>query len=304
MTVLDDHIIDECVDLPEGRLPRWWFGGFSSVCVAFAVAPIDIVKTHMQIQKKKCTILATVTNIYKMRGFLGFYDGFSAAILRQMTCINIRFVVYEAGKNMQLVEDNSYLGKIILGCAAGVCGSVCGIPTDLLNVRMQTDVKSQPDERRNYKHVFDGLVRIPKEEGWMALYKGGSVAVLKAALGTCSQIALYDIIKTEVRRNTSVKDGIPLHFLTSLATSIISSAITHPLDVVKTLLMNSRPGEFRSTFHATRYMMRFGLIGPYRGLVPAMVRKAPATTLLFVLYEQLRLHFGICSLGGDKVNGN
>ncbi|XP_016982233.2 mitochondrial dicarboxylate carrier [Drosophila rhopaloa] len=303
MPVLDDNIIDECEDAREGRLPRWWFGGFSSVCVAFAVAPIDIVKTHMQIQKKKRSIYATALNIHKLRGFLGFYDGFSAAILRQITSTNIRFIVYEAGKKMHLVDENAYLGKIILGCAAGLCGSVCGVPTDLINVRMQTDMKDEPNKRRNYKHVFDGFVRIPREEGWMTLYKGGSVAVLKASLGTCSQIALYDIIKTEVRKNTSVNDGVPLHFLTSLATSIISSTITHPLDVVKTLMMNSRPGEFSTTFHAAIYMMRFGVTGPYRGLVPAVVRKAPATTLLFVLYEQLRLHFGICSLGGDKING-
>ncbi|KAH8368669.1 hypothetical protein KR084_004289 [Drosophila pseudotakahashii] len=303
MSDLDDHYLDECHDLPEGRLPRWWFGGFSSVCVAFAVAPIDIVKTHMQIQKHKRTILGTTQRIYMLRGFLGFYDGFSAAILRQMTSTNIHFIVYEAGKEMEYVKEHSYLGKIILGCAAGMCGAVSGIPTDLLNVRMQTDMKEPPDKRRNYKSVLDGLVRIPKEEGWRALYKGGSVAALKTTIGTCSQIALYDIIKTEVRENTSVNDGVPLHFLTSLVTSIISSTLTHPLDVVKTLMMNSRPGEFPTLFHASIYMMRFGFMGPFRGLVPTMVRKAPATTLLFVLYEQLRLHFGICSLGGDKFNG-
>jgi len=64
----------------------------------------------------------------------------------------------------------------------------------------------------------------------------------------------------------------------------------------------SRPGEFRTVFQASVHMMRFGVMGPYRGFVPTIVRKAPATTLLFVLYEQLRLHFGICSLGGEKYN--
>lgn len=105
-----------------------------------------------------------------------------------------------------------------------------------------------------------------------------------------------------MRKNISVNDGLPLHFLTSLGTSIISSAITHPLDVVRTIMMNSRPGEFRTVFQASVHMMRFGVMGPYRGFVPTIVRKAPATTLLFVLYEQLRLHFGICSLGGEKYN--
>ncbi|XP_017041473.1 mitochondrial dicarboxylate carrier isoform X2 [Drosophila ficusphila] len=157
MSDLDDDILD-CNDVPEGRLPRWWFGGFSSVCVAFAVAPIDIVKTHMQIQRSKRSILDTSLNIYRLRGLRGFYDGFSAAILRQMTCTNIRFIVYESGKRVHLVEDNSYLGKIILGCVAGICGAVCGIPTDLINVRMQTDMKVPPDKR-------------PIRASWMASFE-------------------------------------------------------------------------------------------------------------------------------------
>ncbi|EDW94586.1 mitochondrial dicarboxylate carrier isoform X2 [Drosophila yakuba] len=300
MPVYDDHILDDCTDVPEGLVPRWWFGGFASICVAFAVAPIDIVKTHMQIQQKKRSIFGTIKRIYQLKRLWGFYDGFSAAILRQMTSTNIHFIVYETGKKMEYVDRDSYLGKIILGCVAGACGSACGIPTDLINVRMQTDMKEPPSKRRNYKHVIDGLIRIPKEEGWRALYKGGSVAALKSSLSTCSQIALYDIIKTEVRKNTSANDGVPLHFLTSFVTSIISSSITHPLDVVRTIMMNSRPGEFRTVFQAAVHMMRFGIMGPYRGFVPTIVRKAPATTLLFVLYEQLRLHFGICSLGGEK----
>ncbi|XP_036672078.3 mitochondrial dicarboxylate carrier [Drosophila suzukii] len=301
MPVLDDHysFLDDCHEWPEGRLPRWWFGGFSSICVACAVAPIDIVKTHMQIQRQKRSILGTTQRIYNLRGFLGFYDGFSAAILRQMTSTNIHFMVYETGKQMEYVKEDSYLGKIVLGCVAGISGAACGIPTDLINVRMQTDMKEPPEQRRNYKNVFDGLIRIPKEEGWKALYKGGSAAALKTTVGTCSQIALYDIIKTEVRKNTSAKDGIRLHFLTSLVTSIISSTFTHPLDVLRTIMMNSRPGEFPTLFHASTHMMRFGIMGPYRGLIPTIARKAPATTLLFVLYEQLRLHFGICSLGGE-----
>ncbi|XP_017072010.1 mitochondrial dicarboxylate carrier isoform X2 [Drosophila eugracilis] len=190
------HFLDECHEWPEERLPRWWFGGFSSLCVSFAVAPIDIIKTHMQLQLRKMSILVTIRKIYRLKGFFGFYDGFSATILRQMSSTNLHFIVYESGKHLKYVEEHSYVGKIILGCVAGMSGAVFGIPTDLINVRMQSDMKVPKGERRNYKHVFDGLVRIPKEEGWMALYKGGTVAAVKTTLGTCSQIALYDIIYT------------------------------------------------------------------------------------------------------------
>ncbi|KPU78884.1 uncharacterized protein Dana_GF10808, isoform D [Drosophila ananassae] len=291
----------ECADNPGVKSPRWWFGGVSSSVVATVMAPLDIVKTHMQTQSQKRDILETARRIFERRGFVGFYDGFSAAVLHQMTSMNIRFSVYEAGRQYHFVEDDSYLGKLLLGLVAGACGSISGIPADLINVRMQTDMKNAEHLRHNYKHIFDALVRIPREEGFLALYKGGSVATLKASLGTCSQISSYDIIKTEMRHRLDMHDSVPLHFFSSLVTSVISSTLTHPLDVMKTLMMSGRPGQYETLSQAAQHMMRFGYIGPFRGLLPTMVRKGPATVMLFVMYEQLRLNFGKCSMGGMKM---
>jgi len=67
-----------------------------------------------------------------------------------MTSTNIHFMVYETGKQMEYVKEDSYLGKIVLGCVAGISGAACGIPTDLINVRMQTDMKVPPEQRRKY----------------------------------------------------------------------------------------------------------------------------------------------------------
>lgn len=69
-----------------------------------------------------------------------------------MTSMNIRFSVYEAGRQYHFVEDDSYLGKLLLGLVAGACGSISGIPADLINVRMQTDMKNA--EHLRHKYLF------------------------------------------------------------------------------------------------------------------------------------------------------
>lgn len=46
--------------------------------------------------------------------------------------------------------------------------------------------------------MSDALIRIPREEGWKALYNGGYAAVLKAAIGTIGQIAVYDHVNTSI----------------------------------------------------------------------------------------------------------
>ena len=47
-----------------------------------------------------------------------------------------------------------------------------GAPADLVNVRMQNDCKLPKEQRRNYKHAIDGIVRIIREEGGSKLFNG------------------------------------------------------------------------------------------------------------------------------------
>ncbi|XP_023162110.1 mitochondrial dicarboxylate carrier isoform X2 [Drosophila hydei] len=147
----------------------------------------------MQTQRQKKSMLKTTLKVIRLRGFLGFYDGFTAAALRQMTCTSLRFSLYENGKHLEILENsNSMLNKLYVASFAGIVGSLVGLPMDVINVRMQNDMKYDEHLRRNYKSFMDALIRIPKEEGWMTLYSGGVAAVLKAAVGNCAQLAVYD----------------------------------------------------------------------------------------------------------------
>ena len=62
--------------------------------------------------------------------------------------------------------------KILSSLVAGGIGAVIGNPMDLSLVRFQADSTLPPDQRRNYKNVFDALSRIVKEEGFFSLWKG------------------------------------------------------------------------------------------------------------------------------------
>ncbi|KAM8707730.1 hypothetical protein ACLKA7_014807 [Drosophila subpalustris] len=279
----------------DSRRPRWWFGGVASTSVACVVAPFDLIKTHMQIQKRKKGMLNTARKVIKLRGYIGFYDGFAAAATRQMCSTSLRFTLYEVGKTMDVME-NSLIVKVLWAGIAGTLGSVIAIPLDVINIRMQTDMKNADHEGRKYRCLSDAMIRIPREEGWKALYNGGYASVLKAAIGTIGQIAVYDQVKGELHNRLSMNDDVRLHFTSSVISAIIDSIITQPFDVLKTLMMNARPGQFPTMLNAVKFMMRFGFWGPYRGLVPTLVRKVPATIMMYTIYEQLRLKLGILEL--------
>ena len=99
---------------------------------------------------------------------------------------------------------------------------------------MQNDCKLPRDQRRNYKHAIDGLVRITREEGskklfngerlerWstsaaMFLRAGASMAVVRGSLVTVGQIAFYEQVKQMLLATSYFKDNIVTHFSASLA---------------------------------------------------------------------------------------
>lgn len=256
------------------------------------------------------SLVDTSRKIFKEQGALAFYNGISASILRQYTYTLARFGFYTMGAN--LIDTRSMSSKVTLAGMSGYIGGLLGAPADLINVRLQNDVKLPVDQRRkyisylyalltnlyinglpifSYAHAIDGLVRVVREEGWLSLFNGASMCALRGAFMTVGQIAFY-----EQSKDILIDYGCPQRMDTYIVASVISAfaatALTQPIDVVKTRQMNSRQGEYKGladVFYKT------ALEGPtafYKGSIPALTRLGPHTVLLFISLEFLRTHFG------------
>jgi dicarboxylate transporter 10 len=68
----------------------------------------------------------------------------------------------------------------------------------------------------SYRHVFDGLWRVYKEEGFQKLFAGASTATGRSVLMTIGQLSFYDQFKT-LLLNRNFGDNLTTHFLASLA---------------------------------------------------------------------------------------
>eukprot|EP00494_Astrolonche_serrata_P026126 UN26387 len=143
--------------------------------------------------------------ILKTQGVRGLFKGLSASLLRQGVYSGTRFGAYDVFKNLLGAEPGKpiplYL-KIPAAMAAGTVGAAVGNPADLAMVRMQADGKAPPELRRNYKNVFDALIRVTREEGVLALWTGVQATINRAIIVTVGQIAAYDQCK-ELLLNSS-----------------------------------------------------------------------------------------------------
>ncbi|XP_066588897.1 mitochondrial dicarboxylate carrier [Prorops nasuta] len=277
------------------KLSRWYFGGLASAGAACITHPLDLLKVHLQTQQEgKLSVARSAVNIIKKQGILALYNGLSASLLRQLTYSTIRFGVYEVGKQSMETPDHplSFTKKLLLAGFAGAAGGVFGTPGDLINVRMQNDIKLAPELRRNYANAFDGIIKVIKKEGVLQLFNGCSTATGRAILMTMGQLSFYDQIKMTLLNSGYFKDNPTTHVISSMTAGAIATTFTQPLDVLKTRAMNAKPGEFKNLLEICMHTAKLGPLAFFKGYVPAFVRLGPHTILTFVFLEQLRSNFG------------
>lgn len=127
------------------RQPYAYFGGLAGMGAVMFTHPFDLVKVALQTQQGHLSIPKLVRKIIQEQGFLALYNGISASMLRQLTNTMPRFAVYEFGRHL---FSHTVLGSFSQSTLAGIASGVCGTPADLVNVRMQNDVKLPVENRR------------------------------------------------------------------------------------------------------------------------------------------------------------
>ena len=110
------------------------------------------------------------------------------------------------------------------------------IPNDLEFLRtsdsvikcMYSFINDIEEQRRNYKGVFDGLIRIAKEEGFTRLFRGVEWAAQRTALVTVGQIAFYDATKDQLLQTGYFQDTITTHFTASIFAGTVATFLSQP----------------------------------------------------------------------------
>lgn len=276
---------------------KWYLGGIASAMAACCTHPLDLLKVHLQTQQQVTQRLSSMAiHVVRTQGAFALYNGLSASVMRQLTYSTTRYGLYEV-VSAELRKGNEplpFYQKVVIGSVSGFLGGIVGNPADMVNVRMQNDVKTLDKAlRRNYKHVFDGLYRTAAEEGVSTWMKGVTMTSSRALLMTVAQVACYDQAKQLLLASGYFKDNVIAHFTASFIAGTIATGITQPVDVMKTRLMEAKPGQYKSVVHCILFTARLGPMGFYKGFIPAWVRLAPHTIITWIFLEQLRLLFPV-----------
>lgn len=230
-------------------------GGSAATFASCVIHPMDLAKVRMQLYGQLNpgkpvpgfgNILSTMV---KNDGIGSVYKGVDAAIGRQLVYGTARIGLHRTFSD-KLVEWNdgkpiNFFVKTISGMASGSIAVCIGTPFDIALVRLQSDSMAAPEDRRNYKNVFDALVRTTKEEGVGALYKGLGPNILRGMSMNVGMLACYDQAKEVVAKvlNDPMENGPAL--TTKMGSSCVAgftaALFSLPFDLIKSRLMAQKP---------------------------------------------------------------
>ena len=164
-------------------------------------------------------------------------------MFRQATYTTARLGIYQTLLERFRQPDGRpprFVVNLLLGIVSGGLGSFIGTPAEVALVRMTLDGRLPPAERRNYAHVFDALVRIAREEGVPKLWRGAIPTATRAMIVNAAQMPTYSQAKQALISSGLMQQGFPLHAVASLIAALVTTAVSLPVDIVKTRFQNMK----------------------------------------------------------------
>lgn len=275
-------------------------GSLSGMIATTVIQPIDCVKVQIQVRSeagsKNVSPFKIAKEIYQeKKSIKAFYVGYDSAMMRQLVYTGTRLGIFYSAVDLYKKEYKKAPGTLVnslLSLFSGALGAFVGNPADLALVRMQNDLNEKPENRRNYKNVFDALGRTVKEEGLFALWRGSFPTIARAMAMNFSLLVPFEAAKKNLKPYIS---NDKLRTITSSCISgVCASILSLPFDNVKTKLQKMKKGEngqfpykgivdcFTKTSH------KEGIAKLWVGLPTYYVRVAPHAIISLATNEFLR----------------
>lgn len=216
-SVYQSQLRDENGKLSDGR--RMLAGFMAGITEALIiVTPFEVVKIRLQQQKGvskenfkyKGPIHCALT-VLREEGIRGMWSGATPTILRNGTnqmCLFWAKNIADAILWSKQEGDGKILTPVqsmTSGFLAALLGPVATGPFDVAKTRLMAQTKTSEGVR--YKGFFDALVRIPAEEGIMAMWKGLLPRLLRIPPGQAIVWAVSDQITGYFERQALLRSG-------------------------------------------------------------------------------------------------
>ena len=287
------------------KLPEAWRSSVINVwaatlagLVAYTIAtPIEAFKVGIQTWPGT-TLSGIGRNILKTRGPLGFFNGLDAMLWAGLPYSIVMYGSYQPVKkfvNEKLDALGVKSGSVgqFLGAALGeTLGMIVFIPGELVRMRMMNSPGL-------YKNFLQAVPTILKKEGVKSLFTGFGTTLARDVPYTALTFWLFESMRSEIaKRKPDGEVSFVESIAAGVATAIVCSTFTIPLDVVKSNVMTSTAVTLSVAAVAKDIYVIGGLKAFFKGYVPFMTINSFKWGSSMAVYGTAYEYYGGGSMGG------
>lgn len=259
--------------------------------------PLIVVKTRFQLQVGKVnagegytSILECFRRIIKEEGFGRLYRGIVAPVLVEAPKRATKFAANEQYSKLFL----KLTGKpkmdqglsVLTGVSAGITEAFVVVSFELVKIRMQD--KSNAGK---YKNTLDCVLKIAREEGPLAFFKGLEATVLRHAAWNGGYFGVIHGVREALPRSESPQGNLLKNFVAGSIGGTVGTILNTPFDVVKTRIQNQAASatlKYNWALPALATIAREeGPAALYKGFMPKVLRLGPGGGILLVVFESV-----------------
>ncbi|KAK1777898.1 mitochondrial carrier domain-containing protein [Copromyces sp. CBS 386.78] len=252
-------------------------------------------------------IYEAVKTLWRAGGIKTFFAGNGLNVVKIMPESAIRFGSYEASKRFLAAYEGhndpsqiSTVSKFVAGGMGGMTAQFCVYPIDTLKFRLQCEtVEGGPKGNAL-------LIRTAKQMwadgGLRAAYRGLGLGLIGMFPYSAIDIGTFELLKKSYRRAKAKYYGVheddagPGNIAMGVlgaSSGALGATVVYPLNVLRTRLQTQGTAMHPPTYTgfvdvATKTIRNEGFRGLYKGLTPNLLKVAPALSITWVCYENMK----------------
>ncbi|KAK9809183.1 hypothetical protein WJX72_010986 [[Myrmecia] bisecta] len=271
-------------------------GGVAGMVSRTATAPVDRLKMLLQIQDgvQGMTLKQGFQKMASEGTLRAFFKGNGTNVIKIAPETGIKLATNDRIKRY-VVRDLDAITpgqRMICGGMAGATAQMSIYPLELIRTRLAVC----PDG--TYKGIRHAFQTIVKQEGGKAFYRGLVPSLIGIVPYAGVDIATFEILKEHL---LDVYDGNPPPasiLCAGMMSSSIAQFASYPLALVRTRLQaqgaGGTPLKYTGMTDVLRKTVKHeGFKGLYKGVLPNMIKLAPAAGISWFTFEEVKRLLGM-----------
>ncbi len=180
----------------------------------------------------------------------------------------------------QEIISGMWWRHLVAGGVAGAVSRTCTAPLDRLKIMLQVHGgRKSLTVREAFRYMIN-------EGGYVGLWRGNGINVIKIAPESAVKFAAYDFFKRKIRGNQDRDLYIYERFLAGSMAGGVSQSVIYPLEVMKTRLALRKTNEFKGILDCVKKLyVNGGLVSFYKGYIPNLLGILPYAGIDLAVYE-------------------